>query len=124
MKKEIIVIILSLLLAIASTIICDYEYKSRQKLLLNKSESLLAINQKNESDSLIADETYICTDTIGLGYTLNSNIGLELLEKGYTITKDGDYYWFQYQNEILHICTDNTHLTCDSKCECDGMRCN
>lgn len=124
MKKEIIVMILCLLLAVVSTIIVNCKYESRQKSLLNKSESLLAINQKNESDSLIADETYICTDTIGLGYTLNSNIGLELLEKGYTITKDGDYYWFEYQDDIPHICIDKTHLTCDSQCECDSMGCN
>jgi hypothetical protein len=105
----------------------------------------------NSSDSLIADETWICTDTDSLGFTFNKEVA-ELIDAqpGCTVVaRDGDYYWFTYTqpfhicNNIYHDgcdaecgctgatchkhthkCVDPTHAACDGACECDGMECN
>ncbi len=52
----------------------------------------------NPDDSLIADETYIVTDTIGIGYTLNQEIANILIDQGCKINYiDGDYIWFSFK---------------------------
>jgi len=27
------------------------------------------------------------------------------------------------KSDLIHICTDTTHATCDNECTCDGMEC-
>lgn len=28
------------------------------------------------------------------------------------------------QSDLIHICADTTHKTCDGNCQCDGLGCN
>lgn len=61
----------------------------------------------NDTDSLIADETYVCTDQPGLGYTFNIEIADILYKRDSTKVVYIDsadqglvYYWFAYVGDI------------------------
>lgn len=101
----------------------------------------------NDTDVLIADETWWIMpqdDELGRSMIFSFNDhyreqlddfqGVEsVMEEE---LEDGFVQWFMVTNNMsghdiiqaidnrCHVCIDNTHATCDGKCECDGLGCD
>ena len=70
----------------------------------------------NTEDLYVGYNTYVCESN--LGFTFDTIIANNLKNYGFTVFKDGDYFWFSKD----HTCIDSTHNTCYN-CSCDEINC-